>query len=165
MQINLWVSAGTDFNSRTDSLGIQSNTFDIWGLQVEAGSVATAFQTATGTLAGELAACQRYYFRSTGPNVYSLIANGFGTSTTLASVWCQAPVPLRTIPSSVEWANLQISDVNGASVPSSIVIGTASCSSTLIYMVVTSTGLTNGKPYVVACNNNAAGYLGFSAEL
>jgi hypothetical protein len=34
---------------------------DVWGFQVEAGSVATAFQTATGTVQGELAACQRYY--------------------------------------------------------------------------------------------------------
>jgi hypothetical protein len=57
----LWTSAGSSFNSRTGSLGIQSNTFDFWGVQVEAGSVATRFHTATGTIQGELAACQRYY--------------------------------------------------------------------------------------------------------
>ena len=44
-------------------------TIDIWGVQVEAGSVATAFQTATGTLQGELAACQRYYQKSYGQGV------------------------------------------------------------------------------------------------
>ena len=44
--------------------GIQNATIDIWGVQVEQGSTATAFQTATGTIQGELAACQRYYQKS-----------------------------------------------------------------------------------------------------
>jgi hypothetical protein len=38
-----------------------SFTLDTWGWQVEAGSVATSFTTATGTLQGELGLCQRYY--------------------------------------------------------------------------------------------------------
>jgi hypothetical protein len=60
----LWLSAGSDWNSRSSSIGIQSNTFDIWGVQVEAGSNMTAFETATGNPASELAACQRYYQKS-----------------------------------------------------------------------------------------------------
>lgn len=43
---------------------IASNVIDVWGVQLEAGSTATAFQTATGTIQGELAACQRYYQKS-----------------------------------------------------------------------------------------------------
>jgi hypothetical protein len=62
--VNLWTSAGTTFATRASSIGIQSATIDIWGIQLEAGSVATPFQTATGAFASELALCRRYYQNS-----------------------------------------------------------------------------------------------------
>jgi hypothetical protein len=59
----IFTSAGSDWNSQSASLGIQSTTIDFWGFQFEAGSVPTSFSTSTGTVQGELAACQRYYQR------------------------------------------------------------------------------------------------------
>jgi hypothetical protein len=100
LAILLWLSSGSDFNSRNGSMGLQNNTFDIWGVQLEAGSVATAFQTATGTIQGELAACQRYYYKQSG---------GDNTNISMASQWSSTeiqtvisfPVSMRTNPSAV----------------------------------------------------------------
>jgi hypothetical protein len=63
LNINLWTSAGSNFNSRLNSIGIQNNTFDFWGVQVERGTVATPFEQRP--FGAELALCQRYYFAIT----------------------------------------------------------------------------------------------------
>jgi hypothetical protein len=57
--LNIWFDAGSDYNSRTDSLGQQSGTFDIAQVQVEPGPVATPFERRP--IGTELALCQRYY--------------------------------------------------------------------------------------------------------
>jgi hypothetical protein len=82
LAVSLWLSGGSDFNARTGSIGIQSNTFQIWGVQIEYGSKATPFQTASGgSIQGELAMCQRYYqvisAYQAGGNAYSTSAAGF----------------------------------------------------------------------------------------
>ena len=70
-----------------------AQTMDIWGVQVEDGSVATAFQTATGTIQGELSACQRYYLLL-GTSIYS--ANVTSGSTYATNYFF--PVQMRTSP-------------------------------------------------------------------
>lgn len=54
-----WFDAGSTYNSRTNSLGQQSGTFDIAQVQLEAGSAATPFEVRPIGL--ELSLCQRYY--------------------------------------------------------------------------------------------------------
>jgi hypothetical protein len=62
LNCNLWVSAGSTFNARLNSIGTQNATIDFWGVQVERGSVATPFEQRP--IQTELAMCQRYYEKS-----------------------------------------------------------------------------------------------------
>jgi len=59
LSINFWFDAGSVLNSRTNSLGQQSGTFDIAQVQLEAGDTATPFEHRS--IGQELALCQRYY--------------------------------------------------------------------------------------------------------
>jgi hypothetical protein len=76
--IIFWFDAGSSFNSRTDSLGQQSGTFDIAQVKLEEGSVATPFVLAGGNIAGELVACQRYYEKSYDVGIDPGSATSFG---------------------------------------------------------------------------------------
>jgi hypothetical protein len=69
-----------------------SQNIDLWGFQVELGSVATAFQTATGTLQGELAACQYYFNRLAGEGTFQQISNGQCWSSTEAMATVNYPI-------------------------------------------------------------------------
>jgi hypothetical protein len=63
LTVNIWFEAGSTFNSRSNSLGQQSGTFDISQIQIEQGSSATPFEVRPIGL--ELNLCHRYY-ASTG---------------------------------------------------------------------------------------------------
>jgi hypothetical protein len=72
--LRIWLDAGSNFNSRTDTLGQQSGTFDIAQVQVEAGSVVTPFERRP--IGAELALCQRYYEIITGNNRFLATSAG-----------------------------------------------------------------------------------------
>jgi len=171
LQLNLWVSAGSDaqYSSRTGSLGIQSNTFDVWGVQVEAGSTATAFQTATGTIEGELAACQRYYFRnSAASNANTFFANGFNNATTSIYGLYNFPVSMRTAPTletSGTASHYRIYSAAGFTTCNAVPSLGDGNTSGVIFTAGVASGLTAGQGSVLASNATTSAYLGFSAEL
>ena len=141
-------------------------TFDIANAQVEAGSTATAFQTATGTLAGELAACQRYYQRVTSSAAYGQLAlTGSGNSPTFAYVFFGLKSSMRVSPTSVDFSAVALDDgVN--SVVAVTALAMYSSSPDLVRLgATTASGLTTYRPYWLTSNNNSAGYVGISAEL
>jgi hypothetical protein len=146
-----------------------SAVISIFGVQVEAGSVATAFQTATGTIQGELAACQRYYYRIPYSGASQIFGTGQAFSTTAGTIWIQYPVTMRTSPTALEQsgtaANYALLNAAGSTVACNTVpvFAVAYPNGAAVEATVAS-GLVAGNATRI---NAAAGtpYLGWSAEL
>jgi hypothetical protein len=160
----LWTSAGTDYASYTN-IGVQNVTIDFWGVQIEVGT-ATAFQTATGTIQGELAACQRYYARFTVNGAYANFpALNSAWSTTNTSGTIQLPTTMRVAPTSMDYSAVWMTDFLANYTLSSFVISTTTGGPNQAEIVAVTTGLTTYRQYRLQANNNANAYVGFSAEL
>ena len=163
LTLGLWVSGGSDYNSRTGSLGLQTATIDVWGFQLEQGSTATAFQTATGTIQGELAACQRYYYRlQTGTGFQLGLGSAINTNVVESTVYF--PSTMRTAPSIDQATGSNYYSWNLAGSAQTFNSFTADSMTTTLasfYATPTATKF-NFAPF---STNNASAYFGFSAEL
>ena len=157
---------GIYFNYTAIGTAGANDYFDITGVQLELGSVATTFSRAGGSIGGELALCQRYYWRSVSTGTSNAISFGTAKSTTVVGAAIEPPQTLRITPTILECPNLSVYD--GATLT---VVTTAVTNSTLpstpdyMYIEITvASGLTQFRPYYVIATNTT-GYIGFSAEL
>jgi len=159
--LTIGTSSYGQWNFRPPAATVQ--TIDLWGVQLEAGNVATPFTTATGTIQGELAACQRYYYRSTAGSAYANFGTGNANSTTNAIITVPLVVSMRTSPSSVDFSTLILGDGTGLNAISALVM--TQTTPQMVQVEATSTLLTLRNFYRLISNNSTSGFLGFSAEL
>jgi hypothetical protein len=141
--------------------------YEITGVQLEVGSIATAFTNAGGTIQGELAACQRYYYRN---NNLSGATFGLGQAYSITNALGTIPFPtsMRINPTALEQtgtaanyglsiANLTFNDCTAVPVFNTANVNSAS-------VVFISTGVIAGNATHLVSKNSAA-YLAWSAEL
>jgi len=140
--------------------------FEVTGVQVEVGTSATSFSRNGATYQGELAACQRYYYRNIGGGIYSTYAWGWSNSTTTCGFIVNTPVPMRVVPNTPEIGNLQVGNSAGSTyAASSPILNAAFQSPTTAFLEVTVPTITPVQMVRLFNANNAAGYFGLNAEL
>ena len=144
-----------------------ASTIDVWGFQLEQGSTATAFQTATGTIPGELAACQRYtqvWPPIAGTGNAQTIANASYYSSTSAFATLQLPVEMRVAPAGTFTAvGNYIVFANSAN-KAATAISVDSASTRNVFLLAVTAASTAGFAGLLAANNGN-GYIILSSEL
>jgi hypothetical protein len=135
-------------------------------VQLEAGTVANDFRRNANSIQGELAACQRYYFRTSNAGSFGNHATGWGYSGTNALMYLKNPIQLRSAPSSIEFGNLRVDDGVGAAAVTAMIIAPNLVTSLTTGLDVTTAGsLAQFRPLGLSNNNNTAGFVAVSAEL
>jgi hypothetical protein len=144
-----------------------ADLFDITGIQLEAASSASLFQTATGNQGSELAACQRYYWRASVPSTsQSILAMGRAYNTTLMENTVSLPVPMRIYPATLDYANISMTASGTTHTSGTWTLRNYGDTNQVYIEYVHGSGVfTAGQIWFLATQATLAGYIGLSAEL
>lgn len=144
------------------------DSFTITGVQLEQGSQVSPFVRAGGTIQGELAACQRYYWRTGGSNTFEVMGSGYVAGVGTGYPAINFPVAMRTTPSSIDYSTLSFSPYGAAGGGAITALALQSAGSGKLMAILSATlagGCIATQFYNLTANNSTSAYLGFSAEL
>ena len=162
-----WVGAGEyGATGAVTLISTLNATFDITGVQLEVGSVATPFERRPyGT---ELALCQRYYYKLAPNNTGNRIFMGYNFSTTLALGATCFPVSMRTRPTALEVtataSDYEIRHTNTVTTCSAVPTFNEATTNTAVVTFTVASGLTAGQGSAGSPATTSA-YWAWSAEL
>ena len=141
--------------------------YDITGVQLELGSVATAFSRAGGTLSGELVACQRYYRRFTAGSAapYWRIAVGQNLNTTQSQFVFPLGLTMRAVPSFNASGSFTLRQGDTSLGTNAPTLQGDGSTQDFVGLVVGMSGGTAGYGCYLRSENTTSTYLEFSAEL
>jgi hypothetical protein len=140
--------------------------YEVAEVQLEAGSTATPFRRNANSLQGELAACQRYYYRINANDSYSYLTNpGYADGSTLVVCGMVVPSTMRINPTSVEYSGIRVAQGTTNYAVSALAVSGNSSSASLPVVAATTSGVSSNTSYILRADNNSNAYIGISAEL
>jgi hypothetical protein len=161
------IGTNSSISVRFDQALASGSVLDLWGVQLEEGSIATPFeQRPIGT---ELALCQRYYQRIT-PDISISSYPGFNDTTTTGVFMIPFTQTMRVKPTALETSGTATDYAirhKGSSITTCNTLPSLSGASTsyINFVATVASGLTAGESSLFRFGNANVAYLGWSAEL
>jgi len=154
---------GITFGYNATGTAGANDYFEVTGVQVEVGAVATPFTLATATLQGELSLCQRYYQRISQSSQNNIL-QGWANGTTICDAYWRL-MPMRVAPTSLDNSGYGIyRPANGTTYTGGTLALYAYSDSMAQVRYTHGSGVFSTAENLIV-NIGAGGYVGFNSEL